>query len=212
MSRQGRVGSSPFLFSFSLLLFSSPFLFSFSLLLAVILLHSILLQSRLSVNAICLSWLTRSLATDYDLPSLDLNSQAFGENGPILFEAREVGTEYGLARTSVGSRKRPTRSQQGRGANDATIYPERQIRLLHSRSEQSARALIDGVDHINEVFARFATTDPSGKNLWNRSDFAKYLDARLPGNEAVTACIPLLWRIFCSSAYYPFSASTVAHN
>ncbi len=81
MSRQGRVGTSPFLFSFSLLL-------------APMLLHSILLQSRFNVNAICLSWLTRSLATDYDLPPLDLVSQAFGENGQILFEAREVETEY----------------------------------------------------------------------------------------------------------------------
>jgi len=28
----------------------------------------------------------------------------------------------------------------------------------------------------------------------------------------VTACVSLLWRIFCSCAYYPFSALTAAHN
>ena len=60
--------------------------------------------------------------------------------------------------------------------------------------------LLDGVDHIDQVFAKFATTDCNRKNVWNRSNFAKYIEARLPGNETVTACVPLLWRIFFSAA------------
>ena len=71
--------------------------------------------------------------------------------------------------------------------------------------------LLDGVDHVDQVFAKFATTDSSGKRCWNRSNFAKYLDARLPGNQIVTACVPFLWRIFFSSAFYPFSAPTPGH-
>ena len=68
--------------------------------------------------------------------------------------------------------------------------------------------LLDGVDHVDQIFAKFATTDSSGKSFWNRSNFAKFIDARLPGNQKVTACVPLLWRIFCFSAFYPFSAPT----
>lgn len=70
--------------------------------------------------------------------------------------------------------------------------------------------LLDGVDHVDQVFAKFATTDSSGKSFWNRGNFAKFIDARLPGNQIVTACVPLLWRIFCFSAFYPFSAPTTA--
>lgn len=68
--------------------------------------------------------------------------------------------------------------------------------------------LLDGVDHVDQIFAKFATTDSSGKSFWNRSNFAKFIDARLPSNEIVTTCVPLLWRIFCFSAFYPFSAPT----
>lgn len=72
--------------------------------------------------------------------------------------------------------------------------------------------LLDGVDHVDQVFAKFATIDSSGKSFWNRSNFARYIDARLPSNQAVTACVPLLWRIFFSGASYPFSAPTTAHK
>ena len=70
--------------------------------------------------------------------------------------------------------------------------------------------LLDGVDHVDQVFEKFATTDSSGKGFWNRSSFAKFIDVRLPGNRSVTACVPLLWRILCFSAFYPFSAPATA--
>ena len=72
--------------------------------------------------------------------------------------------------------------------------------------------LLGGVDHVDQVFANFATTNDSGKSFWNRSSFARYIDARLPGDQIVTACVPLLWRIFFFSAFYPFSAPKTAHS
>ena len=72
--------------------------------------------------------------------------------------------------------------------------------------------LLGGVDHVDQVFAYFATTNNSGKSFWNRSNFAKYIEARLPGNETVTACVPLLWRIIFSAASYPFPAPTTART
>ena len=71
--------------------------------------------------------------------------------------------------------------------------------------------LLDGADGVDTVFTKFATTDSRGKLYWNRSNFVKYIDARVPGNQTVTACLPLLWHIFISSASYPFSAPIAAH-
>ena len=70
--------------------------------------------------------------------------------------------------------------------------------------------LLHGVDQVDRVFAKFATTDSSGERFWNRDNFAKYVNAGLPGNYIVAACIPLLWHIFLFSAFYPFSVPTTA--
>ena len=71
--------------------------------------------------------------------------------------------------------------------------------------------LLDGADHADQVFEKFATTDSSGKSSWNRSNFAKNTEARLPGIQPMSACILLLWRIFLFSVSYPFSPSITAH-
>jgi hypothetical protein len=42
--------------------------------------------------------------------------------------------------------------------------------------------------------------------VWNRDSFARYINARLPENPAVTTCVPLLWCTFSTGAYFPFSA------
>jgi hypothetical protein len=42
--------------------------------------------------------------------------------------------------------------------------------------------------------------------VWNNDSFARYINARLPENPAVTTCIPLLWRTFSTGVYFPFSA------
>ena len=70
--------------------------------------------------------------------------------------------------------------------------------------------LLDSVDHVDQVFAEFAT-DSTGKSFWNRSNFATYVEARLPGNQTMSTCVLLLWRIFLSSASYPFSQPITAH-
>ena len=69
--------------------------------------------------------------------------------------------------------------------------------------------LLDGiVGDVKKIFSNYATTNPSGTRVWNRDSFAGYINARLPENEtpAVTTCVPLLWCIFSTGAYFPFSA------
>lgn len=56
--------------------------------------------------------------------------------------------------------------------------------------------LFDGIDRINEILTKFAITDFNSKSFWNRSSFAKYIGASLPGSQAS----------------FPFSAPTTAHN
>jgi hypothetical protein len=68
--------------------------------------------------------------------------------------------------------------------------------------------LLDGIDDVEKIFLNYATTNSSGKRVWNRGSFARYINARLPENPAVTTCVPLLWRIFSTGAYFPFSAPT----
>lgn len=66
--------------------------------------------------------------------------------------------------------------------------------------------LLDGIKDVEKIFSNYATTNPSGKRVWNRDSFARYINARLPENPAVTTCVPLLWCIFSIGAYFPFSA------
>jgi hypothetical protein len=66
--------------------------------------------------------------------------------------------------------------------------------------------LLDGIEDVEKIFSNYATTDPSGKRVWNRDSFARYINARLPENPAVTTCVPLLWCTFSTGAYFPFSA------
>lgn len=72
--------------------------------------------------------------------------------------------------------------------------------------------LLDSIDHVDQVFAKFATIGSSGKIFWNRNNFAKYVEARLPGDQTMSACVLWLWRIFLSSASYPFSPPITAHT
>ena len=93
-------------------------------------------------------------------------------------------------------------------------------RYLHNVNAASCSAgldkaldpLVDSIDHVDKVFAKFATVDSSGKSFWNRSKFATYVEARLSGNQTMSACVLLLLRIFLSSASYPFSPPITAHN
>ncbi len=71
-----------------------------------------------------------------------------------------------LGRSKVAER---TTQRYPQDVNSASCIVDRNKALV---------PLIDDVDHINEVFARFVTTDSRGKRLWNESDLAKYLDAR----------------------------------
>ncbi|KAJ5431172.1 hypothetical protein N7445_008904 [Penicillium cf. griseofulvum] len=66
--------------------------------------------------------------------------------------------------------------------------------------------LLDGIKYVEKIFKSYATTNPSGKRVWNRDSFARYINARLPENPAVATCVPLLWCIFSIGAYFPFSA------
>jgi hypothetical protein len=68
--------------------------------------------------------------------------------------------------------------------------------------------LLCGVDHIDKVFAEFSMTNSNGERFWDQDHFTRYVSARLPGDDAMVACIPLLWRIFVSSAFFPFSTPT----
>ena len=65
--------------------------------------------------------------------------------------------------------------------------------------------LLVGVDRADKIFTKFATTDPNGKRFWDSSNFARYITASIPNNQAVIESVPLLWRIFLCSAYFPFS-------
>ena len=70
--------------------------------------------------------------------------------------------------------------------------------------------LLDGISiHVDSVFTDFATTNFSGGKYWNIDNFRRYINLKLPSNHLVDGCAPLLWRIFCAAAYYPFSSSQV---
>ena len=66
--------------------------------------------------------------------------------------------------------------------------------------------LLDGIEDVEKIFSNYATTNPSGKHVWDRDSFARYINARLPENTAVAICVPLLWCTFSTGAYFPFSA------
>ncbi|KAH4350607.1 hypothetical protein HBH98_051150 [Parastagonospora nodorum] len=55
------------------------------------------------------------------------------------------------------------------------------------------RQLLDGTKDVEIILKSNATTDRSGKCGWERDNFAGFLQSRLPGNEAVTASVPILW-------------------
>lgn len=67
------------------------------------------------------------------------------------------------------------------------------------------RHLLHGTNDVDCIFKSNATTDRSGKRLWNRDNFAVYLQSKLPGNAAVSASTPILWCAFCTAAAFPFS-------
>ena len=65
--------------------------------------------------------------------------------------------------------------------------------------------LLQGLNHVDQIFTKFATFTPSSKDAyWGRDNFVKYLNARFNGNEAVIACGHVLWRAFSYSALYPY--------
>ncbi|RDW69558.1 hypothetical protein BP6252_08578 [Coleophoma cylindrospora] len=72
--------------------------------------------------------------------------------------------------------------------------------------DKALNQLLDGIDDVEKIFSNYATTNPSRKRVWNRDSFARYINARLPENQAVTTCVPLLWCTFSTGAYFPFSA------
>lgn len=76
--------------------------------------------------------------------------------------------------------------------------------LIHL--DKALDQLLDGIKDIEKIFSNYATTNPSGIRVWNRDSFARYINARLPENPAVTACVPLLWCTFSIGACFPFSA------
>lgn len=65
--------------------------------------------------------------------------------------------------------------------------------------------LLDGIKDVKKIFSNYATTNPSGKRVWNRDSFARYMNARLSENPTVAICVPLLWCTFSIGAYFPFS-------
>ncbi|EAW13515.1 uncharacterized protein ACLA_055630 [Aspergillus clavatus NRRL 1] len=76
--------------------------------------------------------------------------------------------------------------------------------LIHL--DKALDQLLDGIKDVEKIFSNYATTNPSGKRVWNRGSFARYINARLPENPAATTCVPLLWCTFSIGAYFPFSA------
>lgn len=72
--------------------------------------------------------------------------------------------------------------------------------------DKALNQLLDGIKDVEKIFSNYATTNTSGKRVWNRDSFAGYINVRLPENPAVTTCVPLLWCIFSIGAYFPFSA------
>ena len=80
---------------------------------------------------------------------------------------------------------------------------------LDDLTNATAQLLTD-VDHVHKVFEKFAALNSSSKRIWKRTNFEKYVNTKFPNNQAATACVSLLWRMFCSSAYYPFPASVIA--
>jgi hypothetical protein len=72
--------------------------------------------------------------------------------------------------------------------------------------DKALHQLLDGIKDVDKTFSKYAISDPSGKRVWNRDSFARYITARLPENPALTICVPLLWCTFSTGAYFPFSA------
>ena len=93
-------------------------------------------------------------------------------------------------------------------------------RYLHNVNAASCSAdldkaldpLLGSIDHVDKVFAKFATVDSSGKSFWNRSNVATYVEARQPDNHTMSASVFLLWRVLLSSASYPFLPPIAAHT
>lgn len=76
--------------------------------------------------------------------------------------------------------------------------------LIHM--DKALDQLLRGIKDVHKIFSNYATTNPSGKRVWNRDSFARYINARLPENPVVASCVPLLWCTFSIGAYFPFSA------
>jgi hypothetical protein len=102
-------------------------------------------------------------------------------------------TDRAISRNEAGRRK--TRQYLDE------INPDSCLILL----DKILRQLLDGTKDVDSIFKSNAMTDRSGKRVWNRDNFARFLQARLNVNAAVTASIPILWRAFCTAASFPFS-------
>lgn len=72
--------------------------------------------------------------------------------------------------------------------------------------DQALSPVLESVDNVNSIFAKFATQHSGGRAIWNERSFATYMDARLASNTELDTFVPLLWRILLSGAYYPFLA------
>jgi len=59
--------------------------------------------------------------------------------------------------------------------------------------DEALDQLLDGIEDVEKIFSNYATTNPSGKRLWNRDSFARYINARLPEIPAVTTCVSLAY-------------------
>lgn len=69
--------------------------------------------------------------------------------------------------------------------------------------DQALWQLLHGIKDVETIFKKYATTNSSGKRMWNRDSWARYINAEIP---AVATGIPLLWYTFTVGAYFPFSA------
>lgn len=68
--------------------------------------------------------------------------------------------------------------------------------------DQALRQLLHGIKDFEKVFSKYATISSSGKRVWDRNSWARYINAEIP---AVAIGIPLLWYTFTVGAYFPLS-------
>lgn len=65
-------------------------------------------------------------------------------------------------------------------------------------------------DYIDKVFKSFARKNHNGIHVWSQDESTRYIDSRLVDCHTIHHAIPLLWRIFTSGGYFPFSAPATA--